>query len=253
VFLRHEKDGPGRGREQETRGQRTKHKRGKKKKGWEDSHSVASAHSSVHVWGIVGTAGTTLNNLAATAGDGTWVSGSGGGVLGRVAGDGSVALDVTTALLNSLLGLLLGTGSGEGVRVLLVLLDGPVEEVVVDLTLANKEITEDLAEVGVVWLVVEAEGTGVVEVDSKLVGQTVTEDLGWGGHLLLHDLVVLFLLEVTVHTLPWKLSLEEVDEHVAQGLHVVAAGLLCEEVSAGGDLAAKPSKEIKTYRHPSGC
>ncbi|KFY83183.1 hypothetical protein V500_10142, partial [Pseudogymnoascus sp. VKM F-4518 (FW-2643)] len=53
---------------------------------------------------------------------------------------------------------------------------GPVEDTVVLKTLANEEITEDLSEVDVIWLVIEAEGTSVVEVNGKLVGQAMAKD-----------------------------------------------------------------------------
>ena len=62
--------------------------------------------------------------------------------------------------------------------ILLVLVDGPVEDVVVLEALADEEIAEQLAEVRVVGLVVETEGTAVVEVDGELVGEATAEYLG---------------------------------------------------------------------------
>lgn len=51
---------------------------------------------------------------------------------------------------------------GNGLGVLLVLVDGPVEDIVVLEAFADEEVTEDLAEVRVVRLVIEAQGAGVV-------------------------------------------------------------------------------------------
>ena len=89
---------------------------------------------------------------------------------------------------------LLLLGLGNGLCILLVLVDGPVKDVIVLESFTNKEITEDLAKVGVVWLVVKAERSGVVEVDGKLIGEATAENLGRSGHLLLHDTIVLLLL-----------------------------------------------------------
>jgi hypothetical protein len=120
---------------------------------------------------------------------------------------------------------------GDGLSVLLVLVHSPVEDVVVLEALANEEITEDLAEVGVVRLVVEAERAGVVEVDGELVGEATAEDLSGCGHLLLHDAVVLLLLGGRLQTLPRETATAEVKHDISEGLHVITAGLLCEIVS----------------------
>ena len=54
----------------------------------------------------------------------------------------------------------------------------------------------------------------------------LAQDLDGGGHLLLHDLFVLFLLDVRLEPLPGERAAVEVHEHVAQRLEIVAAGLL---------------------------
>lgn len=120
------------------------------------------------------------------------------------------------------------TGSlGNGLSVLLVLVHSPVEDVIVLESLTDKEITEDLAEVRVVGLVVETKGAGVVEIDGKLVGESTAENLSRGGHLLLHNTVVLLLLGGSLESLPWEGSTAEVEHNVSEGLHVVTARLLC--------------------------
>ena len=105
-------------------------------------------------------------------------------------------------------------------------LDAPVEDVVVLVALANEEVAEELTEVRVVGLVVEAEGTSVVQEDPELVGETAAEEVGGSGHLLLHDAVVLLLLRGRLKALPWKGATAEVEHDIAEGFHVVAAGLL---------------------------
>jgi hypothetical protein len=126
----------------------------------------------------------------------------------------------------------------DGLGVLLVLVHSPVEDVVVLEALTDEEITEDLAEVGVVGLVVEAERAGVVEVDGELVGEATAEDLGGSGHLLLHDAVVLLLLSGRLETLPREAATAEVEHDVAEGLHVITTRLLCEVLVCVGNREA---------------
>ena len=61
--------------------------------------------------------------------------------------------------------------------VLRVALDGPVENVVVLESLANKEVAEQLAEVRRVGLVVKAKSAAVVEEDSELAGEPTEEEV----------------------------------------------------------------------------
>lgn len=134
-------------------------------------------------------------------------------------------------LLIIILGGLLTSGLGNCLGILLVLIDSPVEDVVILEALTDEEITEDLSEIRVVRLIIEAKGASVVEVDGELVGESTAKNLGWGGHLLLHDAVVLLLLGGRLETLPWKGATAKVEHNVSKGLHVVTARLLCEDVS----------------------
>lgn len=152
------------------------------------------------------------------------------GTSGLAAGGSSSA--GTTSLLFSFLSLgLVGSSLSDGLSVLLVFVDGPVEDVVILEAFTDEEITEDLAEIRVVGLVVEAKRAGVVEVDGELVGEATAEDLGGSGHLLLHDAVVLLLLSGSLQALPGQGATAEVEHNVAQGFHVVTAGLLNTQVS----------------------
>jgi len=146
-------------------------------------------------------------------------------------------------------GLALRVLLSNGLCVLLVLVHGPVEDVIVLEALADEEVAEDFAEVRVVGLVVEAERAGVVEVDGELVGKAAAEDLGGRGHLLLHDAVVLLLLGGSLEALPRETAAAEVEHNVAERLHVVTARLLCDVVS----VSSRVDMKGKTYRHPSEC
>ena len=62
------------------------------------------------------------------------------------------------------------------------------------LTFPYKKVTEDLAQVGVVRLVVKAEGPAVLEVGAEFQWEAFAQELDGRGHLLLTDLLVLLLL-----------------------------------------------------------
>ena len=87
---------------------------------------------------------------------------------GGPTGSGSIGTGASGLLVIILGGLLTG-GLGNGLGILLVLVDGPIKDIVILEALTNEEITEDLSEVGVIRLVIKAEGASVVEVDGKLV------------------------------------------------------------------------------------
>ena len=124
-------------------------------------------------------------------------------------------------------GLLSGVGLNS-LGILLVFVDSPVEDVVVLESLTHKEIPEDLSKIGIVGLIVEAQGASVVQVDGELVGESTTEDLGRSGHLLLHDAIVLLLLRSSLQALPWERAAAEVKHDISERLHIVTAGLLCD-------------------------
>jgi hypothetical protein len=88
-------------------------------------------------------------------------------------GDG---LATTTFLVR----LMSGLGSG---------LDRPVKEVIVLESFSDKQVSEELAQVRVVGLVVESKRSGIVEVDGKLVGESSGQALGGGGHFCHQHLV----------------------------------------------------------------
>lgn len=68
-------------------------------------------------------------------------------------------------------------------------------------TLADEEVPEDFAEVGVVRLVVETQGTTVLEISRELHGEALAQELHRGGHLLLTNFLVFLLLGGSFHAL----------------------------------------------------
>lgn len=132
-------------------------------------------------------------------------------------------------VFGGLLGLLVGLG--QSLSILLILVDSPVKNVVVLEVLANKKISEDLAKIAVIWLVIEAKGASVVEVDGKLIREATAEDFGRCSHLLLHNSVVLLFLCSSFESLPWERAAAEIEHDVAQRFHVITARLLNTKMS----------------------
>jgi hypothetical protein len=135
----------------------------------------------------------------------------------------------------------LAPGSCLGSRRRIVILSGslnaPVKDIVVLVAFADKKVPEEFAQVRVIRLVVEAEGTSVVQEDSELVGESATEKISGSSHFLLHDAVVLLLLGGSLEALPRKRPAEEVHQHICQRLKVIAAGLLNTQMSVDGSVA----------------
>jgi hypothetical protein len=140
-------------------------------------------------------------------------------------GSGSGGDMASTAGLVVLLALALVGSLSDGLSVLLVLVDGPIEHIIVLEAFTDKEITEDLAEVRVVRLVIKAEGASVVQINGELVGEATAEHLSGSGHLLLHDAVILLLLGGRLKTLPGEGATAEVQHDVSKRFHIVTTGL----------------------------
>ena len=121
--------------------------------------------------------------------------------------------------------ILLTSGLGDSLGILLVLVDSPIKNIVVLKALTDEQIAEDLAEIAVVWLIVEAERTSIVKVDGKLVGEATAQNVGRCCHLLLHNSIVLLLLGGSLETLPREGSTTEIQHDVSERFHVITARL----------------------------
>lgn len=210
------------------------------------SHPISSAGRAV--W-FLWLKAATLHDLFTAAADGTTGSTTGLGLLALwptcscSIGVGDMA---TAALVVILLVVVLGVAAGlrDRLGVLLVLVDGPIEDVVVLERLADEQITEDLAEVRVVGLVVKAERTGVVQVDGELVREPTAKDLCGSGHLFLHDAVVLLLLGGRLQTLPGERTTAEVEHDISEGFHVITTGLLDSEMGVDTGIPGSTSQVL---------
>lgn len=157
---------------------------------------------------------------------------------------GLVAGSSRSGLVGILLLRLFLLGLGNCLGVLLILVDSPVEHVVVLKALADEEVAEDLAEIGVVGLVVEAERARVVEVDGELVREAAAEDFSWSGHLLLHDTIVLLLLRRRLEALPGKRATAEVEHDIAKRFHVITTRLLDTKMGVDAGIAGSTSQVL---------
>lgn len=113
----------------------------------------------------------------------------------------------------------------------------PVENVVILISFADKEVPEQLAQVGIVGFVIETERADVVEVDGEFLVKAAAQRIGGGGHFLLHDLVILFFLCAGADALPRQLTTAKVDENVAERLEIISTRLLNAQVGVDARVA----------------
>ncbi|KAL7554876.1 hypothetical protein ACHAWF_018693 [Thalassiosira exigua] len=114
----------------------------------------------------------------------------------------------------------------------------PVQaRVVVRVPLTPEQVAEHPPQVGNVGLGLELEAAAVREVLRELAGTSLAQGGDGDGLLLLHDELVLLGGALGLEALPGEPALEEVDEDVADGLEVVAAGLLDAQVVVDGGVA----------------
>jgi hypothetical protein len=106
--------------------------------------------------------------------------------------------------------------------------------VVVGVSLRSEQVSEHSTEVSNVRLGLELEGTAVGEVFGKLRRTSLAESGDGDGLLLFHDKLVLLGGRLGLESLPWKSSLEEVNEDVSDGLEIVSAGLFHTQVIVDG-------------------
>lgn len=123
-------------------------------------------------------------------------------------------------------------------------LDTPIKNVVVLVALTDEEIAEELAEVRIIGLVVETEGTGVVEEDPKLVGEAAAEKISGGSHLLLHDTIVFLLLGSSFEALPRKSAAQEIHEHVCERFKVITTGLFDTQMGVDRGVTSRTSQVL---------
>jgi hypothetical protein len=105
-------------------------------------------------------------------------------------------------------------------------LDAPIKDIIVLIALADKEISEELAEIGIIGLVIKAKGSSVVQKDTELIGKTTAKEVSGRGHLFFHDAVIFLFLGSGFQTLPGEGTTEEVHKNISEGLEVVPTGLL---------------------------
>lgn len=213
---------------------RTKPNVEEQNRGSQYSHPITSA--------LIVSASTSLESSSTAFGHDAWLTLLGGMLRGR--SSSSCSSVSSTWLLLVLLGWLLARGSRNSLGVLLVFVDRPVKDVVILEALTDKEVTEDLSEVRVVGLIVEAEGASIVEIDGELVGEAPAKHFGRSGHFLLHDSVILLLFGGSLQALPWEGASAEVQHDVAKRFHIVTTRLLDTEMRVDRGISGRASQVL---------
>jgi len=120
----------------------------------------------------------------------------------------------------------------------------PVEDVVVGEALPVEQVSEQLPQVTVVWLLLKSERPTVVEIGGELTRSSLAQHVDWCGHLLLRDPLVLLLLRCSPQALPWQGALDEVHEDIAETLHVVPSALLDAKVGVDRGVPSCPREVL---------
>mmetsp|Transcript_104276 Transcript_104276/g.301674 ORF Transcript_104276/g.301674 Transcript_104276/m.301674 type:complete len:339 (-) Transcript_104276:108-1124(-) len=105
-------------------------------------------------------------------------------------------------------------------------LERPLEGKVEPEALAQEDVSQQPPEERVVRTVLERQALAVVDVHDQFGRQLLAEHLGWCRPFDLPNGLVARLWRGSDDPLPWQAPLAEVDEHVPDGLEVVAAALL---------------------------
>jgi hypothetical protein len=106
---------------------------------------------------------------------------------------------------------------------------------------AALEQTQDVLVVGVLG---ELELATVVHEFAELLGMSLAELVDSNLELLLLDVVILLVLRAPRETLPGETPAQEVEEHVTDGLEVVAARLLVADVGVDRGIASCPGQVL---------
>lgn len=106
----------------------------------------------------------------------------------------------------------------------------PVVLAILDLASVLQCLSEEIAEVVVVWSVFKAKVADIRKVLVELFWEAITEVLDGSGLLLLANLLVLLLVGRRLETLPGEAAAEEVHEDVAESFEIVAARLFSAKV-----------------------
>jgi hypothetical protein len=124
----------------------------------------------------------------------------------------------------------------------LLLLGGPVENVVGGDFVTFFSRIQEGAEVVVIWFLLELEAFSVVDENSELVGKAFAEDFGGSGHFFLQDHLILGLGVFGLHVLPGQDTSEKVHDHIANGLDIISSRLLDSHVSIDTGISRSASQ-----------
>ena len=125
-----------------------------------------------------------------------------------------------------------------------VTLKTPIKDVVIMVSLANREIAEEFAQVGIVWPLIEAKSTSIIQEDAKLGRESMTQEICGSGHLHLLDTTILLFYRSDLETLPGKGASKEVYQNVSKRFEVIATSLPDTQVSVDGDVAGSSNGSL---------
>ena len=101
--------------------------------------------------------------------------------------------------------------------------------------------TEQLTQIHIIGTFFESKTAAVVEIHGKFCRKPFAQNLDRCGHFLFTDFFVFLLLGSSLEALPGEGSAIEVHEDVAEGFHIIPAGLFDSQVSVDAGISCGPS------------
>ena len=96
------------------------------------------------------------------------------------------------------------------------LLNRPVEYVVILKTLADEEIAEEFAKIGVIRLVVKPQITDILEIGCEFLWEVTAKFLGRDVYLPLFNALVSLVLRRSLQALPGQGAASKVNHHISK-------------------------------------
>lgn len=107
----------------------------------------------------------------------------------------------------------------------------PIVLAILDLARVLQRLSEELAEVIVVWGIFEAKVSDVCKILGKFFREAFAKILDCGRLLLFANFLILLFICSSLQALPGKAPPEEVHENMAKSLEVISSGLFASQMS----------------------
>ena len=120
----------------------------------------------------------------------------------------------------------------------------PVVNAIVHFAQVTQHFGEELAQKVIIGRLLKPKLADIVEIDTKLFGESVTQLFNRGALLLLTDLFIFLLVRGGFEALPRQASAKEIQKDMAQSLKVIAARLLAPKMGVDTHVPRSTTKTL---------